>query len=195
MLLGRLAMELRMGQYLLVKPEKLTKYFLSSDIGTFLFQAAGASMVTSTDQSRRNSGVKAFIIGMILQLASFCMFIALFVIWNHRVYKQEPSVWLRDKMTGRPWYQDWRTFSAAIFISCIMILIRSAFRVAEASEGGQGHLMTTESYFYCLDCFPLLISIIVYVPIWPGSFISGNPYSTSDEESYQMKARQPPKTY
>lgn len=37
-LLGRLARELRMGQYLLVRPEKLTKYFLTSDISTFLIQ-------------------------------------------------------------------------------------------------------------------------------------------------------------
>lgn len=49
--------------------------------------------------------------------------------------------------------------------------VRCVFRTVELSEGFQGHLTTTESYFYALDVLPLLIALVIYIPFWPGRFI------------------------
>jgi len=71
----------------------------------------------------------------------------------------------------RPWYNSWRTLATVLFISCIGILIRSCFRVAELSQGFDGFLTTNQALFYLLDTLPLLIAISVFVPFWPGRFI------------------------
>lgn len=45
------------------------------------------------------------------------------------------------------------------------------YRTIELSEGYHGKLATTESYFYGLDTLPLFISIVIFVPFWPGRYI------------------------
>ncbi|KAG9040221.1 hypothetical protein FRB95_000150 [Tulasnella sp. JGI-2019a] len=197
-LLGRLAKELRMGQYLLVKPEKLTKYFLISDVSTFLIQAAGGGLSTSLNLKSRDTGRKIFLAGLALQLVSFGIFTLVFAVWNFKVRKYAPEVWTRDKTIGKPWYKDWRALDASLLLSCLGILVRSFFRVVENSEGFQGHLSTTEYFFYCLDSLPLFIAIVVYIPFWPGRFISNDiPRITTDEEntgSHEMKLDETSKT-
>jgi len=60
--------------------------------------------------------------------------------------------------------------------------IRSAYRTVELSEGFNGHLATSEGFFYGLDTFPLLLAIGIYVPFWPGQFITG-PHLSEDNET------------
>lgn len=57
------------------------------------------------------------------------------------------------------------------------------FRVVELSEGYEGRIATTESYFYALDTLPLFIAVVVYTPFWPGRFISNtnSPLTPKDE--------------
>ena len=43
--------------------------------------------------------------------------------------------------------------------------------MSELSQGYQGHLATTEAFFYALDSLPLLLAIVVYVPFWPARMI------------------------
>ena len=43
--------------------------------------------------------------------------------------------------------------------------------MSELSQGYQGHLATTEAFFYALDSLPLLHAIVVYVPFWPARMI------------------------
>ncbi|KAG9036409.1 hypothetical protein FRB95_008950 [Tulasnella sp. JGI-2019a] len=184
MLLGRLARELGMGKYLLVKPNKLTKYFVISDCTTFFIQASGGGLLSSHTTSMQNLGRHLFLIGLILQLVSFALFTLLCLVWMYKVRKEAQSIWLRDALAGKPWHQDWRAFAGAILVSCTGILVRSVFRAVENSEGFSGHLTTTESYFYILDSLPLFIAIAIYIPFWPATYISGNPSNVlRDEEN------------
>ncbi|KAG8871771.1 hypothetical protein FRB98_000494, partial [Tulasnella sp. 332] len=169
MLLGRLTREVRMGHYLLIKPTKLTKYFVISDCSTFFIQASGGGL--------------AFLLGLVLQLISFAIFTFLFLFWGFKVRKHAQSVWLRDELVGKPWHKDWRALAATMLVSCAGITVRSLFRVIENAEGFEGPLTTTESYFYCLDSLPLFIAIVGYLPFWPSEFISNNlPRGAGDEE-------------
>jgi hypothetical protein len=65
-------------------------------------------------------------------------------------------------------------------LSCVGILVRSAYRTVELGEGFNGHLSTTESYFYALDTLPLFIACVVYVVVWPGRVIKAVPVKASD---------------
>ncbi|KAG2738396.1 hypothetical protein P692DRAFT_20698496, partial [Suillus brevipes Sb2] len=48
------------------------------------------------------------------------------------------------------WYNDWRALAGALAISCIGLLIRSFYRVVEASQGFRGNLSTSETAIYYL---------------------------------------------
>lgn len=61
-----------------------------------------------------------------------------------------------------------------MMISCAGILVRSAFRIAEFSQGYRGYLATHEAYFYLLDALPLLFSTAVFtVCVWPERCLRG----------------------
>ena len=40
------------------------------------------------------------------------------------------------------------------------------------TQGYKSSLSTTESTFYLLDTLPLFVAVAVYVPFWPGRFIT-----------------------
>jgi hypothetical protein len=63
----------------------------------------------------------------------------------------------------------------ALGVSCVGIIIRSFYRVVELSQGFQGPIAQNEVLFYALDTLPLFIAILVYVPFWPGRFITREP--------------------
>ncbi|KAF7292330.1 RTA1-domain-containing protein [Mycena chlorophos] len=195
-LLGRLARYLRCDSLLLVPPRRITIVFISSDITTFLIQAAGGSVsIASNTPSVAINGshvyccfkvffclihAQIFLAGLVLQMASFLTFTSIFLVFMYRVRTREPAIWTMDK--DKNWQKDWRTLAGAMSFSFLGILIRSGYRVAELSQGYIGHLATTESFFYGLDTLPLFIAISTYVVFWPGRFIgNGNsPEATAD---------------
>ncbi|TFY55712.1 hypothetical protein EVG20_g9216 [Dentipellis fragilis] len=161
MVLGRLVRSIDCKQHLrLVSPRRITIIFITSDILTFLIQI--------------------FLVGLIIQLLSFLLFTALFLTFVYRVRKYEPRIWGRD--SSKHWYWDWRTFTGAITVNCIGIIIRSVYRTVEMSQGFSGPLSTTEGFFYGLDTLPLFIAVVVYVPFWPGRFIHAPPKPKSADE-------------
>ena len=67
--------------------------------------------------------------------------------------------------------------------------------MSELSQGYQGHLATTEAFFYGLDSLPLFIAIVVYVPFWPARMIPtidqvGKPDPASLEKAANSDARE-----
>ncbi|KAF7966517.1 hypothetical protein HWV62_38080 [Athelia sp. TMB] len=80
------------------------------------------------------------------------------------VGQKYPEVWHMGKTGGR---REWRILFYTVCITCIGILVRSAFRIAEFSEGYTGYIPTHEAYFYCLDSIPLLLAISFYMFVWP----------------------------
>ncbi|EPQ59429.1 RTA1-domain-containing protein [Gloeophyllum trabeum ATCC 11539] len=168
-LLGRLARYLKCEQHLLIPPNRITIFFVCSDIVTFLIQAAGGSISISNNPQTALTGSHIFLAGLAAQFVSFLFFSLLYCAFLWKIYRHNPEVYSLDK--DKKWYHDWRTLGVALFISCIGILIRSIYRTIELSEGYQGHLATSEPYFYGLDTLPLFIAITVYVPFWPGRFI------------------------
>ncbi|KAI0318696.1 RTA1-like protein [Amylostereum chailletii] len=170
-LLGRLARHVNAGQYLVIRPERVMITFLISDIVTFLIQAAGGGVsigANSADVAKTGSNI--FLGGLVIQLVSFVTFTAVFLLFLYRVRKFEPKTWARD--AGLPWYHDWRALVGAMLLSCVGIIIRSVYRVIELSQGFEGPIARSERLFYGLDTLPLFIAVVVYVPFWPGRFIS-----------------------
>ncbi|TRM67760.1 RTA1 like protein-domain-containing protein [Schizophyllum amplum] len=169
-LLGRIARAIGCGQYLAISPRRITVVFVSSDITTFLIQAAGGGLSTSgkNNPELALTGSRVFLAGLALQLLSFVIFTIIYALFLYRVYRFRPTAWTQDK--GMPWYKNWLSLAGALVLSCIGILIRSVYRTIELSEGFNGPLATNEALFYGLDTLPLFIAIAIYIPFWPGRY-------------------------
>lgn len=173
-LLGRLARHLDCVPFLIVPAHLLTRIFVTSDVITFLIQASGGGVSAAANDPHTNLiGSRIFLTGLAIQLASFFTFSVIYIVFLHRVRTNSPGVWTMDSHKG--WINDWRTLAGVLVLSCIGILVRSVFRVVEASEGYSGHLTTTESFFYALDTLPLILAVAIYTPFWPGRFIPSIP--------------------
>ncbi|KAG2348967.1 RTA1-domain-containing protein [Suillus weaverae] len=170
-LLGRLAREIDCVHQVLLPVRWLTLIFVLSDVTTFVIQAVGASMTTSTVYNSALTGLHVFLAGLVLQLASFIFFCVVYARFLYKVRAEEQAMWMRD--SKQHWNSDWRTLAAATAVSCITILIRSCYRVAEIAQGFHGSLGSSEEAFYLGDTLPLLVAIVIYVPFWPGRFITG----------------------
>lgn len=48
----------------------------------------------------------------------------------------------------------------------------SARSAIELSQGYTGYLNTHEPWFYIFDTLPLFLAIIIYIPFWPGKYIT-----------------------
>jgi len=169
-LLGRLAKHVGADQHLIVPSRIITRVYVTSDIVTFLIQAAGGAISAGASSLQRGVlGSRIFLAGLVAQLVSFFSFWCIYIIFLYRIYKYSPEIWTMDK--AKPWYNSWLTLATVLFISCIGILIRSGFRVSELSQGFDGPLTTNEALFYGLDTLPLFIAVALYIPFWPGRFI------------------------
>ncbi|KAE9395968.1 hypothetical protein BT96DRAFT_1041733 [Gymnopus androsaceus JB14] len=185
MLLSRLATSL--GQdiaddCLLIPARRITKFFVWSDVITFWIQAGGGALSVNLKLSL--VGTKIVIVGLILQLVSFALFTIMLIVFGFRVRAKHPSAWnirtssrTSESLTSvvGPFkissISNWKILYFTMCLTCIGVLIRCAFRIAEFTGGYFGFLATHEGYFYLLDALPLWIAMTLYCFVWPSRFI------------------------
>ncbi|KAJ7618008.1 RTA1 like protein-domain-containing protein [Roridomyces roridus] len=159
-----------------IRPSRIVRIFVWSDVATFLLQGGGGGLTASNNPSTANIGTKVVITGLSLQLASFGLFVLTLLIFGLRIRSQFPEVWKTTSM-GKSFIggADWRVLYCTMCLTCIGILIRSAFRIVEFAGGYNGRVATHEVYFYTLDSLPLWIVMSFYCVIWPPRFFHSHP--------------------
>ncbi|KAJ7500450.1 RTA1 like protein-domain-containing protein [Mycena galericulata] len=177
---------------LLIRPSRLAKLFVCSDVITFFLQAAGGGLMSSVSSAK--TGNKIIMLGLALQLASFAIFTAVLLLFGFRLRREFPQYWFPQK-TALPFrifsaapIDDWRILFVVICITCTGILIRSIFRIAEFAGGFNGYITTHEAYFYLFDSLPLWISMTLYCIVWPKRCLSN---SRADEANIALHAVKP----
>ncbi|KAJ3710748.1 RTA1 like protein-domain-containing protein [Lentinula raphanica] len=182
MLLSRLANSLGRDiadDCLLIPSRRITKIFVWSDVITFWVQAAGGGM--SVNSSMASAGTTVAMIGLVLQLVSFGLFTLLLISFGFRVRSKYPNAWdVRSDESvlsvAGPFktstLTNWKILYFTVCTTCVGILIRCIFRIAEFAGGYSGFLSTHEGYFYLLDSLPLWIAMTLYCFLWPSRFIN-----------------------
>ncbi|KAJ7769928.1 RTA1 like protein-domain-containing protein [Mycena metata] len=155
---------------LLIRHSCITKIFVWSDVTTFLLQSSGGGL--SVIKSLANVGNTIALIGLIMQALSFLLFTVVLLVFGFRVSKHFPNVWHPQnprpfKLLSRQPINDWRIVFYMMALTCVGILIRSVFRVAEFAGGFLGPIATHEGYFYVFDSLPLWIAMSLYCVVWP----------------------------
>ncbi|KAJ3821704.1 RTA1 like protein-domain-containing protein [Lentinula raphanica] len=163
----------------MIPSRRITKIFVWSDVITFWVQAAGGGL--SVISSMASAGSTIAMIGLILQLVSFSLFTLLLVSFGFQVRSKYPQAWnVRSHESlfsaAGPFktsnLTNWKLLYFTLCLTCVGILIRCSFRIAEYAGGYNGFLVTHEGYFYLLDSLPLWIAMTLYCFLWPTRFIN-----------------------
>ncbi|KAJ6512800.1 RTA1 like protein-domain-containing protein [Mycena sanguinolenta] len=158
---------------LLIRHSRVTKIFVWSDVITFLLQSSGGAMTASKNNlSLVNVGNKIALVGLTLQAVSFALFTIVLIVFAYRISKLFPQLWRPKnprpfKVFSRQPIDDWRIIVYVMCATCVGILVRSVFRIAEFAGGYFGTIATHEGYFYALDSLPLWIAMSLYCIVWP----------------------------
>ncbi|KAJ6489377.1 RTA1 like protein-domain-containing protein [Mycena vulgaris] len=163
---------------LLIRPSRIVKFFVWSDGITFFLQASGGGLTATKNASTANIGNKITMIGLSLQLASFALFTVLILVFGWRVKNRFPAAWAPPAgskpftLLGTHQVGNWRILFWTLCVTCIGILVRSIFRIAEFAGGYNGFLAVHEGYFYLFDSLPLWIAMSLYCVVWPTRFLN-----------------------
>ncbi|KIY51649.1 hypothetical protein FISHEDRAFT_36637, partial [Fistulina hepatica ATCC 64428] len=160
-----------------IRPTRVAFIFVSSDIVTFLVQAAGSSLLVT---EHAVTGQHVFLVGLVLQSASYVLF---FVTFLRAIY----SVKREGIATGK---EIWWKAVYPLGFSSIPILVRCVFRCIQIGLGRTNILSTDEVFFYCLDSLPLLLSIVIYVIWWPGEYIDSGADSIAEYKGRESEMQQ-----
>jgi len=157
-------------QYSLFRPAIIERFFVISDVASFLVQGIGASVFASattnnSPQSVFDTAQAILIAGFVIQLAALALFLVTCVYVDIRT-RSHPSA----AVCSGPW----RRMFVALYVSVSAILVRSIYRTIEF-EAGRGTALATEingkeAYFGVFEALMVFIAFAIYVPFHPGFF-------------------------
>ncbi|KAK1624864.1 RTA1 like protein-domain-containing protein [Colletotrichum phormii] len=184
MILGRIIMLTDGESHALIKRRFLTKIFVSGDVLSLLMQSSGGGMMAS-GASMMDLGEKVIIVGLFIQLAVFGFFIIVAALFHRRM------VLVPTAKSHQPEIR-WRYYLLTLYVTSVLIWVRSIFRVIEYLEGNKGHLMTNEAYVYVFDA-TLMFLVMVWMnwfhPSEIGLLLRGEPPIKNGLELVMMKRK------
>ncbi|KAJ1716057.1 hypothetical protein AFCA_001344 [Aspergillus flavus] len=131
-------------------PSWIPRVFVTSDVVSFLTQAAGSGIASSNDWTgkEKDVGVGVLIAGLVLQLVTFGFFLVV-VVWFDRSFASgEVEEGVRSVLRG-------------IYIAGFFIMVRLIYRVVEFCMGMNTYTWTHEWPLYVLEAVPMLIAMMV----------------------------------
>ncbi|KAJ5806815.1 hypothetical protein N7474_010407 [Penicillium riverlandense] len=153
MTLGRIIFMIDAEKCSLIKLKWLTKIFVTGDVLSFLMQASGAGLMV---QNSTNPGTGEHIIvgGLFVQIIFFGFFTISAVVFQARISKVPTA---RSIELNNLWHRH----MMALYVSSILILVRSVVRVVEYMQGYDGYLMKNEVFIYVFDALLMFVTMLV----------------------------------
>jgi RTA1 like protein len=163
MCLGRI-IRITGGEHLsLIRPSRLTIFFVSGDVLGLLVQGAGAIVMPLGTLQDYRIGSRIVIGGLSILVVYFGLFILFALTFNYRLDQHPTSRSLHTSL-------NWRADLRALFISSALIFIRSVFRLVEYSQGNDGWLMKREWTLYIFDAILMWVVLVIF-NIWHPSHV------------------------
>ncbi|KAF7590355.1 hypothetical protein BBP40_002958 [Aspergillus hancockii] len=160
MTLGRLIRYLNAETLSIVPIRWLTPIFVIGDVIAFVMQAAGGGIMASGSISAMNTGETITIVGLAVQLAFFSVFIVTSTIMHWRIRKTPTQKTL--ERPEKDWSQTtWVSIMAVLYVSSVLILVRSIFRLVEYAQGNAGYLISHEVFMYVFDSMLMFLAMVV----------------------------------
>ncbi|OAA47020.1 RTA1 like protein family [Metarhizium rileyi] len=156
-------------------PESYTRIFIPCDVVSLVLQAVGGAMAATAAHKHDSAhlGSNIMIAGLAFQVATMLAFITAssdFALRTYRRYRaqgasalsQDPAL-VRMRSTLR-----FKLFLGALTLASVLILWRSAFRVAELSEGWTGPIMADQAMFVGFEGVLIVVAVLALNVFHPG---------------------------
>ncbi|KAM7211018.1 RTA1 like domain containing protein [Rhypophila decipiens] len=171
-----------------LRPRTYTILFVTCDVISLILQAAGGALVSiSDDKATSDIGLRIMQAGLIFQVASLVVFVALcsFFFWRVRqcVNKGDVNVQLNTNFLELRKTRRFRGFLVGFSIATIAMITRCGYRVAELAEGFNGPIWANEKEFMVLEGAVLAVCILLITGFHPGWCMKGR----FREASFAMK--------
>ncbi|KAF4452332.1 RTA1-domain-containing [Fusarium albosuccineum] len=112
------------------------------------------------DPDAQDAGNYITIGGLILQLLVFGFFMIISVAFYLRISRQPTR---RSQNALNPW----RKHLFVLYLSSLLIMIRSVFRLVEYVQGEDGYLLGSEVWLYVFDAALVLVVVILFNLVHP----------------------------
>ncbi|MCJ1397702.1 hypothetical protein MMC11_000898 [Xylographa trunciseda] len=160
MQLGRIVLATKGEKYSLIRRTWLTKVFVMGDVLAFSVQAAGGGIMAGGTVASYNNGQKIVVVGLILQIVFFGFFTVVAFVFNSRLRSASTKTVMDTGTT----YQKHLN---ALYISSLLIMVRSIFRVVEYIQGNDGYIMQNEWFLYVFDAVLMVGVMVVFLVVYP----------------------------
>lgn len=138
----------------------VTWFFFASDIFSFVLQGAGGGMQTTINLN--SVGIAVTLVGLSLQLFFFAAFAGI------TIYVQRNPKYIYH-VEGSP--NAKRNLILCLYVTMVLLYIRSIYRVAEYATGYGGPIARLEWAFYVFDTLIIAISFLVYSVFFIGNYL------------------------
>ncbi|TKA79605.1 hypothetical protein B0A55_03361 [Friedmanniomyces simplex] len=158
--LGRIVLMINGDKALFIRRTWLTKIFVGGDVFSFLLQGGGGGLMGSGQISSINLGQKLVVIGLLVQVVFFGLFVIAAALFHARMRKVPTH-----RSEELPW---WRRHMMSLYIVSLLIFARSIVRVVEYLQGFNGYIMGHEAFIYVFDAMLMFIAVSVMAYFHPG---------------------------
>ncbi|KAF2113959.1 RTA1 like protein-domain-containing protein [Lophiotrema nucula] len=140
-----------------IKPLSYPRIFIPCDLASLLLQAAGGGIASSASHTDKDPtvGNNIMIAGLAVQVITLFIFICLATDFAVRTVRRIKTMGAQNALdpTHARLRASWKFkgFMIALSFATLCIFTRSVYRVAELSEGWNGHLIKTQKYFIGLE--------------------------------------------
>lgn len=161
-----------------IKPLSYPRIFIPCDIASLVLQALGGGIASAKTHQHEDPtvGNNIMIAGLVFQVVTLLIFITLALDFTIRTISrfhklgQDALDPRHAKLRGSLRFKG---FLAALSFATLCIFTRCVYRVAELSEGWNGHLIKTQKYFIALEGAVIVAAVLSLNIFHPGICFKG----------------------
>jgi hypothetical protein len=179
----------RTMKLLWVPPRFLTPIFVVCDIIALFVQLVGAIVVTSVNitdsdaQTKLNRGKNIALVGLGVQIACFGLFsiIAVRFHFTSKRFESDFKARTAGSTTDEKYYfvedkerrlkTNWPALLLCVNAACILILVRSIYRVCDFALGKTGYTAKNEWCAYVFDALPIFPCVALFTYWHPARYL------------------------
>jgi len=123
-----------------------------------------------------DTGSKAIIGGLFVQLIFFGVFIVIAIAFNLAIRKNPTA----QSHT----HAIWQKHMWALYIGSALIMVRSVFRAIEYLQGFDGYILNHEAYLYIFDAVLMFLTMALFNYVHPSEVMA---LIVKDERDHKMR--------
>ena len=176
MILARIIRSVGGDHLSVIKPQIVTRVFVTGDILSFGVQGSSSGLWVHPDL--HTVATVLVLIGLAIQLISFMLFGLCAIVFHMRI-RRKPT--LRSYQVDPTWIQT----LYMLYTVSVLIVIRSVFRIVEYAFGSNGYPISHEWTLYCFDSIPMILVTIIFFLRYPSNLAP----TLGDDDAIQLESQ------